>query len=145
MARKPRKEAPTITKNGKIIGRPRLDPRPQDFERIVEAASQGYGAAAIARSLGVSRETLQLWRREHPVIAEAFDLARDQEHKLLYDKLIEKALAGDTVCILFALKTRHGYREGQPLEGTSSSRVQIEIKLPGALAPAQYAEVIDHE
>ena len=66
-----------------------------------------------------------------------------KEHHALRSVLIEKALAGDVACLIFALKARHGYREHAPVE--QDSRVSVQINLPGAMSAEQYREAIEHE
>lgn len=52
-------------------------------------------------------------------------------------------MRGEIVAIIFALKSRHGYRDSTPIIRESESRVKVEIQLPAALTPEQYARVID--
>lgn len=121
-------------------GRPQIDPLPKDIVKIEKLAAEGCLQIEIARSCNVSKGVLQRWRREFPEVKEALEAGLAKEHKALHSILIEKALAGDTVALLFALKTRHGYREAAPVE--SESRLNVTITLPGALSPEQYEKEI---
>ena len=126
------------------IGQPRKDPTPQDIKRIETLiGDEGCTHIELARCLNISKSILYRWRDQFPAVKEAMEAGLAKEHKALRSVLLEKALAGDTVCILFALKTRHGYRESAPVE--TESRVNIQINLPGALTAEQYGKVIDHE
>jgi len=123
-------------------GRPLKDPLPEDFKKIEELAGDGCMQVEIARACGVGVDTLQRWRRDFPEIAEAMQAGLAKEHKALRSVLIEKAMAGDVACLIFALKARHGYREHAPVE--QDSRVSVQINLPGALSAEQYREAIEH-
>lgn len=124
------------------IGHPKTDPLPKDIKKIEKLAANGCSQVEIARGLGVGKDLLYRWRREFPAVQEAMEAGLAKEHQALRSVLIEKALAGDTVCILFALKTRHGYRETAPIE--QDSRVTVQINLPGALTADQYSKVVEH-
>lgn len=124
-------------------GRPAIDPLPGDVQKIEDLAAEGCLQIEIARACNISVDTLHRWRRDFPEIKEAMQAGLAKEHHALRSILIEKALAGDTVCLLFALKTRHGYRETTPVE--QDSRVSVHISLPAALTAEQYKDVIEHE
>lgn len=123
-------------------GAPKTVPTQADIAKIEKLTSEGCSQIEVAREIGINRDRLYRWRREFPEVGEAMEAGLAKEHKALRSVLIEKALAGDTVCILFALKSRHGYREHAPVE--QESRVNIQISLPGALSAEQYGKVIDH-
>ena len=124
-------------------GRPQIDPLPEDVAKIEQLASDGCLQIEIARACNIGVDTLHRWRRDFPEVKEAMQAGLAKEHNALRSVLIEKALAGDTVCLLFALKTRHGYRETTPVE--HDSRVSVQITLPAALSAEQYREAIEHE
>lgn len=124
-------------------GNAKKEPLPADIQTVERLTAGGCSQIEISRQLGISRDTFQRWRRDHKEVAEALEAGLAAEHKALRSVLLEKALAGDTVCILFALKTRHGYRESAPI--VEESRVNIQISLPGALSTEQYGKVIEHE
>jgi len=124
------------------IGQPRKDPTPADIKKIEELTGDGCSQIEVARACRIDKSTLTRWRRDFPEVQAAMEAGLAKEHKALRSILIEKALAGDTVCILFALKTRHGYREAAPVE--HESRVNIQISLPAALPAIDYAKVIEN-
>ncbi|WP_324754029.1 hypothetical protein [Roseovarius sp. Pro17] len=47
---------------------------------------------------------------------------------------------GNVTAVIFALKARHSYRTGEPLEG---SAVQVNINLPSAMTPEDYRKLVD--
>jgi hypothetical protein len=110
------------------------------LETIRDLASRGYSEKDIARALGMSATTWTRIKNDTSAAQDALDDGRSVEHQKLYSKLMEKAMAGDIVAILFALKCRHGYRE--TLDVTQSNQVSIVFQLPGALKPDQYAKLI---
>jgi hypothetical protein len=117
-------------------GKPRLEPTATDIKRIEEWAGKGHVLIQIARGLNVSPDTLARWRADHEAVAQALEAGRAAEHELLLTRLMKKAMDGDTVALLFLLKTRHGYREGEQL--ASGNRVSIIFSLPGAMKPEQF-------
>lgn len=148
MARKPLLDKPSLTANGAVIGRPRKVPPPDAAQRIQAAAAEGLTIPGVAMTLGVNVDVLRRWMGECPEFKEAFAFGRETERRTLHNVLYRAATEGtgkdSLIAAMFLLKARHGYKEGEQTDG-QNSRVQIEIKLPGALAPAQYAEVVDHE
>ena len=75
--------------------------------------------AAIARKFGVSRNTI--WKRvqESPNLRAAFEDARETMLDNAESKLYQKVLDGDTVSLIFFLKTQgrsRGYIEKQEVE-----------------------------
>lgn len=113
--------------------------------RIRLWASEGSTVKGIARSLGVSSETLAEWMERHPELQDAMDEGREAEHKVLHNTLYEKAKKGDTVALLFLLKTRHGYREGD--QTGSANKVSVTFNIPGPLPLDQFKKgrVIEHD
>ncbi|XHC09064.1 hypothetical protein ABWH98_16105 [Labrenzia sp. ac12] len=70
------------------------------------------------------------------------DLGRAKEHDRLVAKLRELAMEGNAAAVIFALKARHAYREGEGVEG-SSTNVLVNINLPSAMTPEEYQRMVD--
>ncbi len=116
---------------------------PENAVSIVqEMASRGNEQRSICKALGVSYDTWLRWKDEHPEIKEALDQGRAIEHDLLVGSLLESAVKQKNVtAAIFLLKTRHGYRENEPLD--QGPKVQINFELPGAVDPKTYeAEIL---
>lgn len=113
------------------------------YELIEQLASRGVSVTTIARALGVSTEVFRRIRAFDDRAREALEVGTAIEHDQLVGKLHEAAMRGEIVAIIFALKSRHGYRDSTPIIRESESRVKVEIQLPAALTPEQYARVID--
>lgn len=111
--------------------------------RIRAWASEGASVKGIARSLGVSLETLNEWMDRFPALREAMDEGREAEHKVLHNSLFEQAKKGNITAAIFLLKTRHGYREGD--QTASANKVSVTFNLPGAQSLDQFkGRTIDH-
>ncbi len=73
-------------------------------------------------------------------VADALAAGKQQMHDALCGKLYAKAMDGDTVALLFLLKTRYGYREG---DQQGDTRAHVTIVLPDAMSPEQYMRTIN--
>ena len=148
MPRKPLVDKPTLSAAGKPLGRPRKAPPSDAAQRIQAAAADGFTIPGVAMTLGVNTEVLKRWFDEFPEFKQAFEFGRETERRTLHNVLYRAATEGTgkdaLIAAMFLLKARHGYKEGEPV-GEQNSRVQIDIKLPGALPPTVYAQVIEHE
>lgn len=111
-------------------------------ETISELARTGSTKKGIAHRLGTSLETLSAWMEQYPALQDAFDAGREGEHLALYTKMFELAMAGNVVANIFLMKTRHGYREGDPID--QGNRVSINFQLPGAMSLSAFGKVIEH-
>lgn len=148
MPRRPLKQTPTIGNAGGVIGRPRKEPPPEAAKVIQAAAADGFSVPGVAMLLDTTPDVLRRWMNEYPELKHAFDFGREKERQALHNKLYRDATEGtgkdSIIAAIFLLKARHSYKEGAEV-GESNSRVQIDIKLPGALSPAVYAEVVENE
>ena len=113
-----------------------------DYVKLGAWAAAGARLDDAAARLGTSRRSLHRLFQNDERAAQAWAFGRAELHEVLVSKLIEKAKNGDTVSILFALKTLFGYREGEPIDG-GEQRSLVTINLPGALAPEQWANLIE--
>lgn len=117
-------------------------------QKVEKWAAEGWSKRAVARGLGVSVETLNRWMEDHPRIRDAWYAGREEEHRELHGVLMREAKAGNMTAVIFALKTRHEYREHAPIASDTAPRVTI--NLPGAMAPDAFramkpaGRVIDH-
>ncbi|MGQ0455481.1 MAG: hypothetical protein ACT4OU_00320 [Hyphomicrobium sp.] len=111
---------------------------------IQRLSSDGLQLVSIAEAVGLSKDTFIELRRRQPEAQECIDRGRSRVVGELTNVLIEKARKGDTVALLFALKTIGGFREGVPVEGASPA-VQVNITIPEPLAPEQVMKIIGQE
>lgn len=116
----------------------------RDYSRIENMAANGHPEYAICRALNIgSPHTWSRIKKEDERAVAALEAGRAAEHQALYGKLYEKAMNGETVALLFLLKTRHGYVEGE--KPAEPGRVQVTFNLPAPLKPEQYGRTIEHE
>lgn len=57
-------------------GRPTLY-KPEYCELVIELGKKGYSLAAMASEIGVHRDTVQQWRKDHEEFSASFARARD--------------------------------------------------------------------
>lgn len=103
-----------------------------NLPKVLDACRRGSSEVSIARALGINYRTWMRLRAENDEIAAALAESRKLEEDELVSILIDKARAGDTTALIFALKGRHGYRDhGSPPPGPEQ-RVNVTINLPAA-------------
>lgn len=120
-------------------------------QKIEKWASEGWTKRGIARGLGVSPERLNKWMEEHPRLRDAWYAGREAEHQKLYGKMMEQVEAGNMTAVIFALKTRHDYREHAPIADANATPA-VTINLPAPMTAEQFrslsqpraGRVIDH-
>lgn len=124
-------------------GRPRKEPPPDAAERIRECAADGWSVIGCAWKLGTSHVTFARWLEEFPELRASFELGREHQrhtlHNLLYRRAVEAEGKDSTLCAMYLLNSRFGYRQDTPQDG---ARVAVNITLPGAMSPADYARTI---
>jgi hypothetical protein len=77
---------------------------PDMLERIEELSKIGLNQEDMANDLGMSASTFYERMKENPQISERIKRGRIGTTKLIANKLIEKAVNGDTTCMIFYLK-----------------------------------------
>ena len=89
--------------------------------------------AAVARSLGKSRQWLYNYLDKHPDLWETITETRETMLDNVESKLYQKALAGDNTCMLFYLRTqgkKRGYVERSEITGAEGESIQINVTIP---------------
>lgn len=116
----------------------------QHIAKVVDACRRGVSEVRIARSLGINYRTWMRLRDEDERIAGAIAESRKIEEDELVAVLLDKAREGETTSLIFALKSRHGYRDQGTPQAAADARVNVVINLPAASASAEdYARTID--
>ncbi len=72
----------------------------------LEALRNGARRGAAAASVGVTRQTVWAYRREHPEFAEAEEQAEMEANELVEDSLFQAAVSGNVVASLAWLYNR---------------------------------------
>lgn len=97
-----------------------------EVSTILDACRRGVPETQIARSLGVNYRTWMRIRTQDARIASALAETKKIEEEELVSLLMDKARAGDTTALIFALKGRHGYRD-------SGVNVDVSVKNAGGV------------
>lgn len=111
------------------------------LQAIYDMAFAGVPLTTIAENLGVSHDTFALIRKRQPEAEDAVKRGRSRVVGDMTRVLINKALDGNTVELLFALKTLGGFREGVPVEGGAPA-VAVNIQLVTPAAPGDVVKII---
>src|SRR5829696_6811049 len=80
------------------------DRRDRQKKRFIETLTAQGTVSHAAQAAGVSRNTAYRWRREDLEFAEAWDEAHENAVDAVESSLYQKALSGDTICMIFYLK-----------------------------------------
>ena len=107
---------------------------------VEELSSRGCSLTTIARALRMDAATLRLVRQRQPEVEEAYQRGLAVEHDKLTSNLRTLANGGNVVANLFLLKTRHGYREGEPLEVNLTVNTGGVLVVPGKMTVEEYLE-----
>ncbi|EQB00238.1 hypothetical protein L288_18545 [Sphingobium quisquiliarum P25] len=102
--------------------------------KVIRAIRRGASGISIARALRINYRTWQRVKADDEEIASALSEVLAMEEIELRNVLIDKAKEGDVTALMFALKTRHGYRDHGAVNGGDDNRVAIQINLPGPSA-----------
>jgi len=113
-------------------GRKYLIPH-EAVELVLASCRKGVPETKLAQALGINYRTWMRVREEDERIADALAETRKIEEEELVSLLLDKARDGDLTAMIFALKSRHGYRDMGTPGGGVEQRVNVTINLP---APA---------
>lgn len=106
--------------------RDKRDTRKKRFIETLEAQSTVLHAAKAA---GVSRWTAYRWRKEDPEFDSRWDEALENAVDVVENSLYQKAVNGDTICMIFYLKAhRPKYRDRLNID-IEQVRGEIEEKI----------------
>lgn len=121
-----------------------FDLKPAGYGLIERMSAAGRDITSISRALGITRETFRLLRRRDPEAQEALDRGRAALGDELHDVLLEHARKGMTVAAIFLAKARCGWREGEPMPGTSvTNNTQINIQIPERMSDEEFRAIIN--
>jgi hypothetical protein len=88
------------------------DKRDTKKKRFIETLAAQGTVSQAAQAAGVSRNTVYRWRDEDREFAALWDEAHENAVEAVERVLYEKALNGDTICMIFYLKAhRPQYRD----------------------------------
>src|ERR1041384_3832871 len=88
------------------------DKRDRQKKRFIAALEAQGTVLHACKAAGISRQTAYRWRDEDPEFAILWDEAHEQAVDSVESVLFQKALSGDTICMIFYLKAhRPIYRD----------------------------------
>jgi predicted DNA-binding protein (UPF0251 family) len=110
---------------------------------LEKLSTGGFSQRSIAKRLGVAYDTLQAIVKRDPEASEAVQRGRAAEHDGLCQTMLRAALNGNVTAGIFLLKARHGYVDSGLAPINNDNRVAVQITLPAAMSPEQYAKMIE--
>jgi hypothetical protein len=108
------------------------------IKMVEDLTARGVTLTNIARVLGMDTATLRLVRQRQPAVEEAYQRGLAREEEALVGNLRRLANEGNVVANIFLLKSRHQYREGEPLE------VNLNVQTAGVLVVPERESVQDY-
>jgi hypothetical protein len=85
------------------------------LKMVEDLTARGVTLITIAKVLGMDTATLRVVRQRQPEVEEAYQRGLAREQEALVGNLRRAADEGNIVANIFLLKTRHQYREGEPM------------------------------
>ncbi len=138
----------TETRRGSLIGRP-TKYRPEYCDAVVDYMSQGYSKTAFAGKIGVSRETLYEWSKEHPEFSYAVKIGETARTAALEEQLLAEDEGPRVTARIFALKNAcpSEWREKQDVHVTDERgpMVSITVNMDPQEAMRAYQEMLRSE
>jgi len=114
-----------------IVGRPTLYRQEIHVPIAAFYAQEGLTEEQIGERLGVSRQTINTWKNQHPEFLDAIRTSKDEADAQIEKSLFKKALGGDTTACIFWLKNRQPgkWRDKQDIEQHGSVAVALSGKV----------------
>ena len=80
------------------------DKRDRQKKRFIETLEAQSTVLHAAKAAGISRLTAYRWRKEDLDFADQWDEALENAVDVVENSLYQKAVSGDTICMIFYLK-----------------------------------------
>jgi transposase-like protein len=124
------------------VQHPMRDKRDTKKKRFIETLSVQGTVSHAAQAAGVSRNTVYRWRIEDREFAASWDVAHETAVDAVESVLYQKALSGDTICMIFYLKAhRPQYRDRLNVD-VKQVQSEIEERLAELRENPEFARVI---
>lgn len=104
--------------------------KPAGLEVIRKLAAGGYSNSTIGAKLGLNPSTFTEMVRRDPDVAAACEVGGAILEDELVHELLTAVRKGNPIPAMFLLKTRRGYREQGPSDGSAAPTVNIQINAP---------------
>lgn len=116
----------------------------KNVQAVIDACRRGVPETKLAEALGINYRTWMRVREEDERIADILVEGRKLEEEELVSLLLDKARGGDLTATIFALKSRHGYRDIGTTGNGMEQRVNVTIHLPApAATEAEFSRLIN--
>lgn len=94
-------------------------------------ARDGLSNEQIANNIGITRETLRVWRKEHPAISAAIKKGKEVIDYAVENALCTKALSGDVAAMIFWLTNRRPdkWQNKRSFDGKVSGELAVDAKI----------------
>lgn len=119
---------PTLTDEGKGV--------------IARMSANGHNIPVIADALGLTNDQLKVAMKNDPALRAIFDEGRERLSDELASGLLAQARKGNVTCAIFLLKAMAGWRDTGVDTGKGAPQVAVQINLPQAMSPDDYARLI---
>jgi hypothetical protein len=109
------------------MSKPGLEITEQVIEEIKEMAGNGLTEQQIYRYYGIGHAYWNRLKKQNKELRRAFYQGKSQTIKYVSGCLMDRIRAGDTVCMMFYLKTQAGWREKTTvnIKGDVKSKNQV--------------------
>lgn len=108
--------------------------RPKKFtpQQVIDALQKADGILTdAAKSMKMSRQTLYVYMKEHPEVAEAYDQVNEATIDKVESRLLRSCYSGNVTAQIFYLKTKakhRGYVERQEVAGADDKPIKIIVE-----------------
>lgn len=119
---------PTLTDEGKGV--------------VARMSANGHNIPVIADALGLTNDQLKVAMKNDPALRAIFDEGRERLSDELASGLLSRARAGNITAAIFLLKAMAGWRDTGVDTGKGAPQVAVQINLPEAMSPDDYARLI---
>lgn len=111
------------------MGRKKIALTPEQVEIVRNAAGLGLRLDDIAYLLGVSPSAFDSIKARDSKLKEAYEAGKVRAYQAVASTLYQKAMAGDTVCMIFYLKSQAGWND-QPKQEAPVATNTVQFYLP---------------
>lgn len=115
-----------------VTNKRKIEVTPEFLNEVGQMAGQGFTNENLASYYGVAVGTWCEYKKNYPEIDEAIKDGKAKCLQIASSILWQQVLAGNITCLLFYLKTQHGYSETRNINakvGSSDEKSPVELKI----------------
>lgn len=106
---------------------------PEKLTLIQGWAGDGLSDEQIAHNMGISRSTLNEWKKKYPDILDAIKKGKEVIDYAIENALVNKALMGDVTAAIFLLKHRRPDKYGEGITKATAKETPEDDPITAAL------------